>query len=785
MNDNDDSSSSALPQVLTHSVIPSLTQGLDASDVLECYALVRAAPLHGVANSTIAVQKMAIGVRYRPTGAAALLAKQQRIEKKPLELTLEFGPQRFGSFLHHEAIPYVQVAERESSFMAWDNAGRVFYTNKIINENYISSYFMASVTGAVLDKILVQAVEYTERRRHYQPFSVYSTENGREVRSSSSADFVQYLWNHMAKMGVEIEPILPPPVYEVRLWVDSLEKVAPEPQIANQAANFYQKLYNCLEAIAVNDYSEFNPTLQPTVSSEPTLQVQSALPSSEPSMLVAGRGESSFEPVQPSPADPSADFDNGNKPNSEEIADKDTNDEDEDTEDTNGGQRQRIRNRRILEGDDLQVDTLPAAEDEEDLNTDDFIRDEDDLEEGEEPLDVDEEVMSNSPSELSSISPTDTSSPSLSPTITPMPTTLAPTDEEAFPGQDVEKAKQAAEEAKQKAEEAKNAAQTEGETIAADAAQAAADAAQVAAEATSNAAAQADMDNLLSGDGDLMSSIVTMCLTDPKYQIATSDGNGTIITSAFLYRDGSTYYKLNMTSPYVQVVKSSRGLPPPYDPTEFGSGGDFVDWALALLVLSSIFLLFLVLMQQMGHEFVSPLYRWQRWFFNPRKYDYEGNKLDDEDNNFQFGEDGIPLSMGGRLSNVSPIAHRVVRESTPTAGDTSGLSFPSLRPTNGTSPALRTQSSNGSANRELELSSLSNGRLRTRAMSSGNESHGSLSDQELDLDGPVVPDRLKRDPELVDMPNLRSRTRVAIPVGATPTGRSTPTEQSFDTGMAD
>eukprot|EP00429_Kryptoperidinium_foliaceum_P009881 CAMPEP_0176004772 /NCGR_PEP_ID=MMETSP0120_2-20121206/1865_1 /TAXON_ID=160619 /ORGANISM="Kryptoperidinium foliaceum, Strain CCMP 1326" /LENGTH=64 /DNA_ID=CAMNT_0017337463 /DNA_START=250 /DNA_END=441 /DNA_ORIENTATION=- len=49
----------SMPQVLTRAVIPSLIQDLDASDVLECYALVRSAPLHGLANSTIQIQKTA------------------------------------------------------------------------------------------------------------------------------------------------------------------------------------------------------------------------------------------------------------------------------------------------------------------------------------------------------------------------------------------------------------------------------------------------------------------------------------------------------------------------------------------------------------------------------------------------------------------------------------------------------------------------------------------------------------------------------------------------------
>jgi hypothetical protein len=232
---------SATPIVLTRNAIPSLAKHLDASDFLECYALVRSVPLHGIANSTLHVQKMAIGIRYRPK-----VSLTGQLVKDPLELTLEYGPQRLGPRLNHDTTPFIQV-EESSSYISWDNVGKVYYTTKIVSENFVSSYYMASMTGAVLEKILLQAVEYTEKRRFYQPFSVYSLENGREIRSSSSSDFTQFMWTHLANLGVEIEPILPPPLYETRLWTSSVKKVIPEPVVSLAAAKDFTIAWSRLQ----------------------------------------------------------------------------------------------------------------------------------------------------------------------------------------------------------------------------------------------------------------------------------------------------------------------------------------------------------------------------------------------------------------------------------------------------------------------------------------------------------------------------------------------------------
>ena len=704
-----------MPRVLNRDAIPALTQGLDASDILECYALVRSAPLHGIANSTIHIQKTAIGFRYRPPGSQL---KKMHTDKQPVEMTLEYGPQRVGPLLRHEAMPYIQGMDQDYSFIGWENEGRVFYTTEIVTETYVSSYYMASMSGAVLNKILVQAVEYSELRRRYLPFSIFSAKKGREVRSSSSVDFAQYIWRQLANLGVEIHPILPPPIYEARLWVDSWETVIPSQVTSNEAASFYKKLYQCLEAIATNDYSAYAPPVLPTGSPVAV----SRMPSLAPSIASTKRSPSRT----PRPTE------------------KATNPIDEASD---------VPGNRTL--DDREV--------EESDGTDGSINDLDD----DDAVNIGDPVVEKDPN-------TESQSPSTAkPAVSPSPVSPAPTSTVIVPEDKVEEAKQAVATAQQAADEAKSAAQTDGDTKAADAAQSAATAAQVAVDATSDAAAKAAMDGLLSGDGATMTSIVTQCLTREKYGIASINGNGTTTIDAFLYLEGTNYYKLKMTSPFLEIAKINRALPVAVKRSELMGGGEPVDFVLAFLVLSSVFLLVIFLLQQVGYECCQSLFRCQRWFFNPRKYDYEGNTLDKVGDSLHVDEDNIPLSMGGRASKSPSLFPRT---STPKSSRTSpGLDSPELNSPN----SAVTRDSLG----ELEMSILSSG--RSAAMSSDRNLQRNLSGDDIDENLAVVPERLFRDPDLVDMPHLKSTSRVAIPVGSnqqapTETGHPNEVEYTFD-----
>jgi hypothetical protein len=688
---------STAPRVLTRNSIPELTEGLDASDVLECYTLVRDSPLHGIANSTIHIKKMALGLRFRPSASIGTH------NKRPLELTLEYGPQRLGENIDHEAIPFIQV-DGSASFVSWENVGKIYYTTKIDTLQYTSAYFMASMTGAVLNKILFEALDYTLKRRRYQPFSIYSAENGKELRSSSSTDFTHYMWNHLANLGVEIEPILKPPIYEARLWVNDITKVLPDPGVSQAAATFYQKLYQCLEAIATADYSAYQLT-----------SVPSTLPSAAPS------------PFGGAPVNgPSDDGDDDSSSTLRQHVD----------DDDGGGNINKVPEGDSDRGSRILNDSIDDSSRRD--------RRDDDLVEGNEAAE-------------DSMAPSSGSFPTSSPAPTDFASESGDTEE-----YDVDKANHAAEEAKQAAQEAQEAAKTEGDTKAADAAQAAANAAQKAADATSNAASQSARDSILSGDGSSMSLVVNTCFTNPKYEMIFIDENGTTMPpQAYLYLDGSQFYKLNMTAPYLEIARVENILPKPVDSGNLVGGGDMVDWTLACLVLGSVLLGFLIILQQAGrYIYCLPLYKCQKWLFEPRKENHDEDL--EQRLPFTFGVDAIPLSMGGIMTNSSPVQKtRKNGRSSPEPLDFANHQLPQ----NGkTRIILRAGSRDGEEDLgEVEMNDLGtlNGPKAPRRKNSTG-SHSSLDDLDPHDNVPV---RLMRDPELVDMPHLKSRSKVAVPHG--------------------
>jgi hypothetical protein len=201
--------SSSIPQVLARAAIPRITAGWDASDVLECYYLTRRTFLHGLANSTIPITKVALGIRYRPP--AALSA----VKHKVLELTLEYGPSRAGPDSQHESIPRV-VPDDDGAFVSWDNEAKVYYTTEIDASVYMRANYLASLSGAILAKLLQEALDFVEASRHrrYQPFAVYAAVNPDEekikeprqlLRSSSDVDFLFQLYRTLARLGVPCE----------------------------------------------------------------------------------------------------------------------------------------------------------------------------------------------------------------------------------------------------------------------------------------------------------------------------------------------------------------------------------------------------------------------------------------------------------------------------------------------------------------------------------------------------------------------------------------------------
>ena len=839
----------SIPRVLSRSDVTPLSQGLDAGDILECYALVRPAALHNtlLPNTPLKIHKVALGLRYRPLKATD--------ESKYLEITLEYGPQRMGASLSQDSMPSVQREQQigggdevppapsnsndtdanGNTFLTWENEGKVYYTTQIQSTGYISAYYMASVTGAVLGKILEKAVDYPManshvrgRPRRYQPFVVVDGRNellppGFEgeipdhpqrkvfLKSSSSTDFMHYMWNTLAELGVKLDPILAPPTYQVQLLASGVEKirVGPPTWVTHSAAAFYDKLYMCIEAKVTGDYSKFTkPTPAPTLPESPS--------------------------QAPSVFDPGLDVNNTDAPEEESHE----NDED--------GRGKRIL-RADMPGTPEIMETEPPIDAVRDFigeNNNSSLANqtisEVDLTKSESSEsavddtaalpptstvaigDGSETVANDNATDTSLVptfSPAPSSPPSWEPSVSAAPTVLNVNPQDTK--NEVDEAQQAADQAKQAAAEAKTAAKTDVDSKAADAAQTAANAAQKAADATNNAAAQAAMDAFRSGSASSIVPIISPCFTDPQFGISTLDENGTLITHAYLYLDGSSYYKLNLTAPFIQVVPVEHMLPQPRKFGGRGEGGDLLDWTLALLLLFASCLGIIMFIQQvLGHQYnlIGPMYKVQLWFFNPLHYKDEA--LEEErkmaqmqqggGQAYNFGADAIPFSMGGRRvsspagSPIRQLFRRTTnnseeeRERIPLNGSGEHqVDDPDLpegpveiEMTAPKTPLSRRNILRGRSapvDQRTPQSLRTFGRGSSRASEESGDSESSYPLPNLDNtpytdDNGIVgnlelvekdnrirekdlPSRLVRDPNLVEFPNLRSSSKVAVPAG--------------------
>jgi len=280
---------------------------------------------------------------------------------------------------------------------------------------------------------------------------------------------------------------------------------------------------------------------------------------------------------------------------------------------------------------------------------------------------------------------------------------------------------------------------------------------------------------------------VATCFSNPKYGIAPPDANKPTPTEIYIFRDPSNYYKLELTSPYLEVVKLNRPLPNAAAMRlDYGTGGDALDWTLAMSICFLFFLMVLLVCQQMGNHYVEFVFKCQRRFFNPR-----GKHDDDEESfsgvqsgsHFFFGKSGIPLSMGGKQSSYSPLQNRgtfqdvIVEESctddekdlhpTPPKIQQAAYHHRHQQPTRLASPLELEMVNFGAADHSYSLDS---GRSASRRDSfldhSPESSHESSEEGE-------IPERLLRNPDFVELPSLKSKSKVAIPVGSTGVATST------------
>jgi Membrane protein involved in colicin uptake len=444
---------------------------------------------------------------------------------------------------------------------------------------------MAPLTGAVLSKVLNDyVVDYPNLHPRYQPFSVVEKSSGKAVlNSSNSEDFVWNVIRKLANMYVAIDPILAPKRYTIQLTVEDVKRdvmrldgnvlmtsydvqdengVTHERKqnVANYAADFYYKLYSCMDAIKTGDYSMYHKTLSP-----------SAAPTAGPT----------FSPT----VAPTVQVTVGNYNNTDDTIDDDDNGDEEKDEIS------------LLDApspdstDDEYYMSQPETDGPEDVVRN--MKNAKKLSENGDNVDTDSTINGEEGQDKSN----------------------GDEDKNVMPF--VGDAKLAAEEAEKAAEYAKEAAESTEDVKASEAAELAALAAKKAAQATSEAANEAAMESILSGDGDLMMNVIQTCFSDPKYGIqdASGDkGNETLTVNAFLYLDGSHYYRLNLTAPFVSVETFTQPLPK----VSFVPDGksDVVDVGLAIAIFGAFVFGVIVMLHHIR------VLRWDdrlqfKWFFHP------------------------------------------------------------------------------------------------------------------------------------------------------------------------
>ena len=250
-----------------------------------------------IPSGPILVRKSALAFRYRSRVALAshghhfsdehlenLSPGDQLEQQKYFELTLEYGPERTGVSKTAESIPIVHVDTEHQTrddnndngkYVSWQNEGSIYYSTKI-SHDYTDAYYMASITGVVLEKIIQRAIQYTYKHPRYQPFEVISIPSQKQIlKSSGSEDFVWHMFHELSDLFVDIDPLVLPPRARVQFYVSDVEEDEKDnnqstnrrtnPNVqkvegtseASQAALFYEKFIRCASAIRTGDYSMY------------------------------------------------------------------------------------------------------------------------------------------------------------------------------------------------------------------------------------------------------------------------------------------------------------------------------------------------------------------------------------------------------------------------------------------------------------------------------------------------------------------------------------------------
>lgn len=227
-------------------------------------------------SGPVRIHKTALAFRYRPRVAShkefSSFVSSPHEHRKYFELTLEYGPERTGATRTFESLPVIQMdtelmaeagTDDFGKFATWSNDGRVYYSTQISDE-WSEAYYMTSITGVVVEKIIQRAAEYNNKRPRYQPFEVISKPSDKLLLKSSSADdFVWDMFHDLADLYVEIDPLLVPPRGRVQFYVYDPD----ESEIEEQEGDQRERLIGGDETNGGDKYSKtktkaMNPNVQ-------------------------------------------------------------------------------------------------------------------------------------------------------------------------------------------------------------------------------------------------------------------------------------------------------------------------------------------------------------------------------------------------------------------------------------------------------------------------------------------------------------------------------------------
>jgi len=597
---------------------------LDASDVIEVYAVNRMAPLTSIASSVgdsdnyvrrmldesrdkgsktdtkakvegdttssttsssnipsgpILVRKSALAFRYRSRVALAshghhfsdehlesLSPGDQLEQQKYFELTLEYGPQRTGAAKTSESMPIVHVdTEHQTTednndngkYVSWQNEGSIYYSTKI-SHDFTDAYYMASITGVVLEKIIQRAIQYTYKHPRYQPFEVISMPSQKQIlKSSGSEDFVWHMFHELSDLFVDIDPLVLPPRARVQFYVSDIEddneqqkddnqsttsrRTNPYVQKvegtseASQAALFYEKFINCASAIRTGDYSMYMPPSDMVTNSTTIKGEDNLIQHRRRLRVVNNTSEEQAELINNTTA-------YGHLPVNSSVTIGESN---ATSAASNSTLITNMTTPEIIEDDPAEVAEKAAVE---------AVKAADIAVEAVKAAENTTAVTENSSSVVSIV-------------------------------------QNATIEAAQKAQKAHD----------------------LSVAARSKASAEA----LISGDGDAVTSVISTCFSDAKYGILEQGQEGgedmmdsTVV--AYIYIDGHMFFKLNLASPYFGLLSSTISIPPPLMPKRGVT--DISDWLIILFLLNFTLFGFVVMMHQIGVCFIHERLRFRHLF---------------------------------------------------------------------------------------------------------------------------------------------------------------------------